>query len=137
MSAGPLRGQFLDHFGPLVKDVVIVGRDRPFVSALVFPDMDYCRQLDFSLAELNDNELIVNEKVQQVFLEKLTALASKSTGSASRIKKLSLQSEPPSLDGHEITDKGSLNASAIQDNRASEIESLYSNEKQAHEVGDV
>ncbi|MGI1678874.1 MAG: feruloyl-CoA synthase [Cellvibrionaceae bacterium] len=137
VSAGPLRGQFLDHFGSLVKDVVIVGRDRPFVSALVFPDMDSCRQLDSSLEGMTERELVENKKVQKIFLEKLTAFASKATGSASRIRKLSLQSEPPSLDGHEITDKGSLNAGAIQDNRASEIESLYGDEKKSHEISDV
>ena len=128
VSAGPLRVQFLNHFGSCVKDVVIAGRDKPYVSALVFPDMDVCRQLDSSLTNLNEAELCQHEIVGKHFADKLISLATQATGSASRICAIKLLADPPSMDKNEITDKGSLNASAIQDVRKGELESIYSEE---------
>lgn len=128
VSAGPLRAKFLNHFGNLVKDVVIVGRDRPSVGALVFPDLDLCREYLREKHETgvdNDAALLQKPELQQHFKALLQSFAKQSTGSASRVESLLLQLEPPSMDRHEITDKGSLNASAIQDNRAAEIDKLY------------
>jgi feruloyl-CoA synthase len=39
-----------------------------------------------------------------------------------------LLEEPPSIDAHEVTDKGSLNQGAILRNRAALVEELYSAE---------
>lgn len=134
VSAGPLRSQFLDFFGPLVKDVVIVGRDKPFVSGLVFPDFEYCRQSEKTLANLSDKELSNHSLITGLFENKLIAFSKNATGSASRIKKISLQFDQPSLDAHEITDKGSLNASAVQENRIDMVNSLYEDNLQQNEV---
>ena len=37
-----------------------------------------------------------------------------------------IMTEPPSIDKHEVTDKGSLNQGAILRNRAALVEELYS-----------
>jgi hypothetical protein len=42
---------------------------------------------------------------------------------------LKLLATPPSLDKNEITDKGSLNASTIQEARQQDVESIYQNTK--------
>ena len=46
VSTGPLRSAFLAHFVPYAKEVVIAGRDRGCVTAMVFPDANACRELD-------------------------------------------------------------------------------------------
>lgn len=125
VSAGPLRAKFLDHFGALVKDVVIAGRDRSFVSALVFPDFDSCRKSIPELAKLSDSEICSNSRVSEKLKSILTEFAKQATGSSGRVKSIILLPNPPSLDAHEITDKGSLNASAIQENRIEDIELIY------------
>ncbi|GAB1269429.1 feruloyl-CoA synthase [Aurantivibrio infirmus] len=125
VSAGPLRAKFLDHFGPLVKDVVIAGRDRSFVSALVFPDLDSCRMLSSKLAHCSDTEICSSAVIKEEFKKMLSEFSKQATGSSNLIKKILLLADPPSLDAHEITDKGSLNASAIQENRKNDIELLY------------
>lgn len=128
VSAGPLRAQFLNHFGSLVKDVVIVGRDRASVGAMVFPDLDYCRaQLPNADRSLSDGAVVAEKKINNLFKELLISFSKNGAGSSGRIDRLILQPIPPSIDKHEITDKGSLNASAIQDNRAAEIELMYQN----------
>ena len=37
MNVGPLRAKFIEHFAPLVRDVVIAGHGRDELGALVFP----------------------------------------------------------------------------------------------------
>ncbi len=125
VSAGPLRVAFLNHFGGCVKDIVVAGRDKAFVSALVFPDFDVCRNLDQVLMDLSDKALCDHKLIIEYFRHKLLTFAEQATGSASRIRAIKLLVEPPSLDKNEITDKGSLNASAIQDLRTKDLESIY------------
>jgi feruloyl-CoA synthase len=128
VSAGPMRAQFLNHFGACVKDVVIVGRDYPSVGALVFPDIDFCRAhlLVKTPDPLSEKELLATEEVRCHFEKLLASFSSSATGSSNRIDRISLEHQPPSIDKHEITDKGSLNASAIQENRQEKIELMYS-----------
>lgn len=130
VSAGPLRAQFLNHFGATVKDVVIVGRDRTSVGAMVFPDVEYCRaQLLNTDNSLSDEAVLAENKINDLFRQLLVSFPSNtSAGSSGRIDRLILQHIPPSIDKYEITDKGSLNASAIQDNRAAEIDLMYQNQ---------
>ena len=45
VSVGPLRARFIDHFAPLVRDVVFAGPDRDDIVALVFADIEACRKL--------------------------------------------------------------------------------------------
>jgi len=128
VSAGPLRAKFLDHFGTLVKDVVIVGRDRASVGALVFPDLDHCRSAlpsASSATSLNAEEILQHEHTRNTFQQLLNSFAASASGSASRVDRILLQSNPPVPDKNEITDKGSLNASAIQDNRKDQLDAMY------------
>jgi feruloyl-CoA synthase len=55
----------------------------------------------------------------------LNQLAGSATGSASRVVRLVLMSEPPSLDKGEITDKGSINQRAVLSHRSALVEALY------------
>lgn len=125
VSTGPLRARFLNHFGSLVKDVVIVGRDRPSVGALIFPDLEQCQQLTGLKADASPEAVLSHPVLHQRLRDLLDSLAAQATGSASRIDRLALQLQAPSMDNNEITDKGSLNAGAIQDRRAACIEALY------------
>ena len=47
------------------------------------------------------------------------------TGSASRIARLCLLAEPPTLDRGEVTDKGSINQRAVLTHRAETVEALH------------
>ncbi|MGH9592758.1 MAG: feruloyl-CoA synthase, partial [Bryobacteraceae bacterium] len=111
VSTGPLRAKFLSHCAPYAQDVVIAGHDRDDVTALIFPAVDACRQLT-----------CVRVKFQSLLEE----LAAGSSGSSNRIVRALLMDEPPSIDAHEVTDKGSLNQGAILRNRAALVEELYS-----------
>ncbi len=113
VSAGPLRARFLHHCSPWAQDVVIAGHDRDDVTALIFPNAAACAGL-------------TPEQMQAKFQSLLKELAETSTGSSNRIARAMLMTEPPSIDKHEATDKGSLNQGAILRNRAALVEELYS-----------
>jgi feruloyl-CoA synthase len=113
VSAGPLRARFLHHCSPWAQDVVIAGHDRDEVGALIFPSVAACAGL-------------MPEQTQAKFQGLLEELAETSTGSSNRIARAMIMTEPPSIDKHEATDKGSLNQGAILRNRAALVEELYS-----------
>jgi feruloyl-CoA synthase len=126
VNAGPLRVSVLAHFAPLARDVVMAGHDRECVAMLVFPDIDACRALCGSAASaLALPDVIAHPAVRARFGELLASLARTSTGSSTRVERLLLLEEPPSLDASEITDKGSLNARAILDRRANAVLELF------------
>ena len=112
VSVGPLRARFLHHCSPYAQDVVIAGHERDDVTALIFLSQDACRDM-------------TPEQTRELFERLLRELAGTGTGSSNRIARAMIMTEPPSIDKHEVTDKGSLNQGAILRNRAELVEELY------------
>jgi feruloyl-CoA synthase len=111
VSYGPLRLRVLAHFAPLFLDVVISGENRDEIGILAVPDVERCGALGAQL--------------RPELRRRLSALAASATGSSTRVTRLILLEEPPSLATGEATDKGSLNARAILKNRAALVEALH------------
>jgi feruloyl-CoA synthase len=135
VNVGRLRGQFVDHFGPIVRDLAITGADRAYLGALVFPDMRECRQLAGDEA-LSGEALLQHPRVRAAFRDKLKALAANSTGSSTCIRRIILMVEPPDIDKGEATDKGSINQRAVLSARRDEVEALYAGDPRAIDIGD-
>ncbi|HXJ08353.1 MAG TPA: feruloyl-CoA synthase [Burkholderiales bacterium] len=102
VHVGPLRARFLEHFAPMVRDVVIAGEGRSELAALVFPS---------------------NQYDEKAFREKLATF--EGTGSSNRIVRALVLEEPPSLDAGEITDKGTINQRAVLARRQALVRKLY------------
>ncbi|MBZ5633390.1 MAG: feruloyl-CoA synthase [Acidobacteriia bacterium] len=126
VSTGPLRGKFLSHCAPYAHDAVIAGHDRDFVTVLVFPALDACRELAKLPSTASAAETVTNPALHAKFQALLNELAAESTGSSNRIARAILMPEPPSIDAHEVTDKGSLNQGAVLKNRGALVLDLYS-----------
>ena len=131
VSVGPLRIAVLNRFEPLVQDVVIAGEDRDEVGALVFPNVAALAKIAPGLAPA---EAVRDPRVKAAFRDRLAAMAAAATGSSSRVTRLALMTEPPSIDRGEITDKGSLNQRLLLANRKAEVEALYSGRLGENEV---
>ncbi len=125
VSVGPLRGRFIDHFAPYVRDVVLAGADRDFIGALVFPDIEACRKLAGLGAEATPAQIIAAPTVRLLIAERLFTLAAEAKGSSTRVERAILMAEPPSLDKGEATDKGSINQRAVLASRAALVDELY------------
>ncbi len=124
-SVGPLRARFIDHFAPLVRDVVFAGPDRDDLAALVFPDVEACRKLSGLGADATPAAIIESAPLRAKFAALLNALHGLSPGTSTRINRALLLAEPPSLDKGEMTDKGSINQRAVLTNRAALVDELY------------
>jgi feruloyl-CoA synthase len=126
VSAGPMRGKFLSHCAPYAHDAVIAGHDRDFVTVLVFPALDACRELAKLPATASAAEIVAHPAVRAKFQALLNELATEATGSSNRIARAILIPEPPAIDAHEVTDKGSINQGAVLKNRGALVLDLYS-----------
>jgi feruloyl-CoA synthase len=126
VHVGPLRVSFITHFAPFVKDVVIAGADRDFISVLIFPDLDACRRLAADLAkDASAADITANESVRREFRFLLDTFAKAATGSSNRVVRAILLDTPPSLDLGEATDKGSINQRMVLKTRAALVNDLY------------
>ena len=126
VSVGPLRARLLDRLAPYVRDVVIAGVDRDSVGALIFPDIGACRAACAGLApDAPVASVLAHPAVRSAIRERLATLAGETPGSSTHIARAILLAEPPSIDAHEMTDKGSINQRAVLSNRRALVEALY------------
>jgi feruloyl-CoA synthase len=126
VNVGPLRGRFIEHFAPLVRDVVIAGADRDEIAGLVFPDLEACGKLWAGMpGDAKPAQVLAHASVRRRFAQLLAELAAASPGSSTRVCRLLLLAEPPSMDVGEMTDKGSINQRAVLRHRCALVEALY------------
>ncbi|HMN81447.1 MAG TPA: feruloyl-CoA synthase [Burkholderiaceae bacterium] len=125
VSVGPLRMKVIARGAPCIQDVVIAGLNRSEVAALVFPRLAECAALAGLPASAAANEVLAHPAVTAFFQQVLDDLWAGGTGSASRIMRMKLLAEPPSIDRGEVTDKGSINQRAVLSHRAAVVDALY------------
>ena len=104
VHVGALRAAFIEHFAPLVRDVVIAGDRRNEPAALIF---------------------LAGPAPREELARRLASFAARATGSSNRIARALVLEEPPSLDAGEMTDKGTINQRAVLARRAVLVEELY------------
>lgn len=117
VQAGNLRLEAMAALSGLVQDVVITGADKREIGIMIFPPA--ARGLKGEDGTIRDAGYLAE------ISEKLSELAAKATGSASRIKRAIVLAEPPHVGDGEITAKGSLNYNVILRRRADLLERLY------------
>jgi feruloyl-CoA synthase len=128
VSVGPLRSSILADFAPYVRDAVITGHDRNDVGMIIFADAEACCALCGAGRKEAALEVFRHPSVRAHFQSLLENFAASATGNSNRVVRAILAEEPPSLDAGEITDKGSLNQSAVLQRRAAIVEELYAPE---------
>ncbi len=124
VSVGPLRAKVIAAGAPYIQDVVITGLNMKEVGAMVFPTAAV-RQLAGLDAAAPMSQVLASAPVQAHFQNVVDELAKGATGSANRIARLCLLSEPPTIDIGEVTDKGSINQRAVLAHRAAVVDALH------------
>ncbi|MBR0557424.1 feruloyl-CoA synthase [Ciceribacter sp. L1K23] len=125
VAVGKLRAQLVDQFGGLIRDAVITAPDREDLGALVIPFLPALRPLVPGGDQMSDAELLARPEVRAALADKLKAHAKAATGSASRVVRIMIMTEPPRFDRGEVTDKGSINQRAVLSHRKDLVEALY------------
>jgi feruloyl-CoA synthase len=121
VAAGQLRTRLLSTAGVL-SDAVICGQDAGYVSAMAWVNQAEARKLRGTAGDV----ALEDPNLREHLAASLTKL-NDDLGSASRIARLLLLEQPPSLDAGEITDKGYLNQRRCVECRAAEVARLYAN----------
>lgn len=110
VNAGILRAKLIATGSGWIQDVVIIGPDRAYLTAVIFLS---------DIKGLSKPDL--NKKLESI----LKQFNEQATGSSTFIEKLMIAHFKPNLDKGEITDKGSLNPKLILLHHKEEIEKLY------------
>ena len=104
---GQLREALLKVLAPLVSEVVLCDDSQEFLTLLAWPTA----QVSGNLLEQIVNRLREFNRGQQ--------------GGSATIRRVALLEQPPNVDAHEISDKGTINRRAVIDHRHEIIERLY------------
>ena len=126
VRVGPLRARLLAALGDLVHDVAIAGPDRDFVAALLFPNLEACRAAcGAASGNLPVTELLRHPDLMARIRGILEDVGRSGVGLSTSIARAMLMAQPPAIDAHETTEKGSINQKAVLANRAALVEILY------------
>jgi feruloyl-CoA synthase len=126
VSVGPLRAKIIAAGAPYVQDAVITGLNMKEVGAMLFTTPKV-RDLAGLSATATLAEVLAHPTVLAHFQQVLNQLAANATGSANRVARLVLLSEPPSIDKGEVTDKGSINQRAVLKHRDALVHAFHNN----------
>ncbi|HWV95748.1 MAG TPA: AMP-binding protein [Xanthobacteraceae bacterium] len=125
VQVGPLRTDAIAAASPVVHDALVAGQDRAYIGLLAWPNLHACRQL-IGNADASFEDVVKHPAVIDCLRKGLEAHNAAAGGASSlRIGRVMLMTEPPSIDGNELTDKGYINQRAGLDRRAALVERLY------------
>ena len=124
VSVGPLRAKIIAAGAPYIQDAVLTGINLKEVGAMIFPT-PAVRALSGLAADAPWADVLSSAPVLAKFQDIVNTLAQSATGSANRIARLCLLSEPPTIDKGEITDKGSINQRSVLMHRAATVAALH------------
>ncbi|HEX3689676.1 MAG TPA: hypothetical protein VHV28_08265, partial [Solirubrobacteraceae bacterium] len=119
VAAGALRTRLISAAGVL-SDAVICGQDAEYVAAMAWVNQPEARRVTGATRDVALHDPALRQHLDRA-LRSLNAGA----GSASRIERLLLLAQPPSLDAGEITDKGYLNQRRTLECRSADVARLY------------
>ncbi|MBX3445197.1 MAG: AMP-binding protein [Parvibaculaceae bacterium] len=125
VSTGTLRADVVAACTPLVQDAVVCGLDKPYIALLAWPNIAAARKVAGLPDDAAPQNAISHPKVVEYLRNALQKHNKAGGGSSTRIARIHLMLEPPSIDGHEITDKGYVNQAATAARRAPLVERLY------------
>ena len=111
---------------PFIEQVMLIGADKKFVSALIVPSFpnikDWARKNGIS--ETNNDELLHNPKINQFFKE-LVESYNKFFNHVEQVKKFELLAHEWSIDTGELTPKMSLKRIVVMEKYRNAIERIY------------
>ena len=126
VQVNSLRLATIDALYPAILDAVICGHNRDNIGALLFMNINACRQIaEESDAEMT--ELMSNPKLRRHLAEGLAKIG-KCKGSSGKVERALILVDVPSQEDGEITDKGYLNQRAVLHKRAEDVIRVFEDE---------
>ncbi len=125
VHVGVLRTAVLAACAPFLQDLVICGEDRDQLGILAWPNVSACRDLVGRDAAADPVCLARAPEVLAAVRQGIGAHNRAHPGASTRIARVHLLAEPPSIDANEITDKGYINQRAVLERRADLVRGLF------------
>jgi feruloyl-CoA synthase len=125
VRVGVLRTAVLAACAPALQDLVVCGHDRDQVGILAWPNVAACRDLTAGDAAADPVSLARDPGVLAVVLRGIGAHNRSHPGASTRIARVHLMAEPPSIDANEVTDKGYINQRAVLERRLDLVHRLF------------
>jgi feruloyl-CoA synthase len=136
VQVGALRVGLLAAMSPVLQDAVIAGEGHDNVRVMAWLNAAGCRQLLGDETPANGAELARHPAIHRHVLDALKRWNSQNTGQSTRIRRVLLLGDAPSIDANEITDKGYINQRAVLKHRKAELERLFDS-KQYPDIIDI
>ena len=133
VSVGNLRVRALAAASPLLMDAVVCGHDRDYVGLLAWLNLGAAREIAGE-PEGELDTLVQSPKVHAFIRERLQAYNAEHPASSTRVERVVLLAEPPSLDANEITDKGYVNQRAALERRSASVDALFAERPSAEVI---
>jgi feruloyl-CoA synthase len=133
VSVGNLRVKALAAASPLLMDAVVCGHDRDYVGLLAWMNPGAARELAGE-PEAGLDALVRHPRIHAFVRERMQAYNAEHPGSSTRVERVVLLAEPPSLDANEITDKGYVNQRAALERRSAFVEGLFADTPSAEVI---
>ncbi len=125
VSGGTVRAAIVQSLAPVISDALVCGLNEEYLGALLWLNRAAAeRHFDRELPTTAE-ELAKHGQLRAYVEEKLGAYNADHPGSSTRIRRVAFLTDPPSIDAHEISDKGTINQSAALQRRAADVIKLY------------
>ena len=126
VHVGMLKTAVMAAAAPVLQDALVAGHDLAEVGILAWPNLQGCRQICRDAEGSRPVEDLVRSKEVRKHLRKtLSDYNARQQGSSTRVGRILLMTESPSIDANEITDKGYINQRAALERRKALVERLY------------
>ena len=125
VSVGNLRVGVLGATAPLLQDAVVCGHDRNEIGLLAWPNVAGCNKVGGLPEDAPVTNAIASPRVVQRLRKDLRQFNHDNPASSTRVARILLMKDPPSIDAEEITDKGYVNQRAALENRHALVERLF------------
>ncbi len=123
VNVGTLRLHLVEHFSPLVQDIVVVGEGRDYLTGIVVLNLPACEQKLGKVGTPLD-ALSTDVSLHQWFAQRLATHCC-GQSSSMRLERLLLLNQPLSVDRGELTDKGSVNQRLVRERYSDLVAYLY------------
>jgi feruloyl-CoA synthase len=122
VHVGALRTSVLAACAPVLQDLVVCGEGSDQIGILAWPNITACQDMTGALEPAS---LVDAREVLEVVRRGIAAHNRDNPASSTRIARVRLLADPPSIDANEITDKGYINQRAVLKRRAALVQRLY------------
>jgi len=125
VSAGHLRSEVLQACHPLLTDALVCGEGRDYVAVLAWPNLGACCKLAGVDPTMSPQQVLAHAAVRDWVLRGIRSHNAQHAASSTKVCRIAFLLTPPSIDAHEVSDKGTINQLLALRRRPGDIDRLY------------